>query len=70
MFDFFGESLGFLSSIFQFILNTIESLIMAIHFVTSSVSYAGTLVAYMPSILGSCIVMFIGIYLVKFLINR
>lgn len=70
MFDFFGEILGFVSSVFQFFVNLVESLIQAVVFMASGVGFATAIVPFMPSIIGTAIVIFLAIFVIKFLIGR
>ena len=70
MFDFFSKILGFVEVLFDYFVNLIESLIMAVYFAGTAVSFTTYLVPFMPAIIGSAIVVFVAIYLVKFLIGR
>lgn len=70
MFDFFDKILGFIEVIWDYFLNLIESLAMAVYFVGNSVNFTTYLVPFMPAIIGSAIVVFVAIYLIKFLIGR
>lgn len=70
MFDFFDKILGFVEIIWDYFINLIESLAMAVYFVGTSVSFTTYIVPFMPAIIGSAIVVFMAIYLIKFLIGR
>lgn len=70
MFDFFGQISGFAVSLFQFFVNLVDSLIQAVIFLGSGVSFSMGLVPFMPSFIGTAIVIFVAIYIVKFLIGR
>ena len=70
MFDFFGKISGFAVSLFQFFVNLVESLIQAVIFMGSGVAFAGAIVPFMPSIIGTAIVIFLAIFVIKFLIGR
>lgn len=70
MFDFFSKILGYVEVAFDYFLNLIESLVMALWFVGTSSSFPLTLVSFMPPIIGTAIVVFIAIFLIKFLIGR
>ena len=51
-------------------MNIVEALITAVGMVTSAVQLPLGLVGYMPSIIGSCIVVVVAFGVVKFLIGR
>lgn len=70
MFDFFNQISGFAVSLFQFFVNLVESLIQAVIFMGSGVSFSLAIVPFMPSIIGTAIVIFIAIFVIKFLIGR
>lgn len=70
MFDFFDKLIGYVSVAFEFFLNLIESLLMAIGFMGTSVSFVGSIIMYMPSIIGTAVAIFLAIFVIKFLIGR
>ena len=70
MFDFFNQIIGYVQTAFEFVLNLIESLIMAIVFVTSSSSVVISMSYFMPAIIGTCVVITVAIAVIKFLIGR
>ena len=70
MFDFFSKILGFVEVVFDYFVNLIESLLMAVYFTGTAVSVTTYLVPFMPAIIGSAIVVFLAIYLIRFLIGR
>lgn len=70
MFEFFDKVLGFFEAIGQFIENFFNSLIMAITFMLSSVGFSLQLVAFVPAIIGSAIVIFIAIYVIRFILMK
>lgn len=70
MFDFFSKILGYVEVAFDYLLNLIESLLMAVGFLAASTSFPFTLVSFMPPIIGTAIVVFLAIFVIKFLIGR
>lgn len=70
MFDFFSKILGFVEVVFDYFVNLIESLLIAVYFTGTAVSFTTYLVPFMPAIIGSAIVVFLAIYLIRFLIGR
>lgn len=70
MFDFFNQVLGFIQTVFDFFISLVESLILGISLLVSSIDLPLLLVGYVPPILGSAIVVCFSIYIIKFLIGR
>lgn len=70
MFEFFDGILGFFETIGQFIQNLIGSLIMAVTFMTNSVNFSLALIQYVPAIIGSAIVIFLAIFIIRFLLLK
>ena len=70
MFDFFNQIIGYIQTAFDFLLNLIESLIMAVVFVSNSSAVVLSMSAFMPAIIGTCVVITVAIAVVKFLIGR
>lgn len=70
MFDFFNLISGFAVSLFQFFVNLVESLIQAVIFMGAGGAFAAAIVPFMPSIIGTSIVIFLAIFVIKFLIGR
>lgn len=70
MFDALAKILGFIETAFEYFLNLIESLFMAIGFVASSIPFATALVPLLPSIIGTALIIGISIWVVKFIIGR
>ncbi len=70
MLQLISDIVGFLTMGFQFLVNTIDSFIRAIVLLTTSLSFPQLLVQYMPSIIGSSILITLFVYVIKFLIGR
>lgn len=70
MFDFFDQILGFIESVWQFVINIINSLVIALETLTTAVRLPLELVAYVPGILGSSIVVVVSLAIVKFIVGR
>lgn len=70
MFDFFDKILGFIESAWQFVINIINSLVIALETLTQSVTLPLKLVAYVPGILGSAITIVVSLAIVKFIVGR
>lgn len=70
MFEFFSKIIGFISSVWDYFINFIESLVQAVAFLVSSSAFAVALIGYMPGIIGTAIVVFLAVFIVKFLIGR
>lgn len=70
MFDFFNQIIGYVETAFDFLLNLIESLIMAVVYVTTSSGVVLSMAQFMPAIIGTCVVITVAIAVIKFLIGR
>lgn len=70
MFDFFEKILGFVQTLFNFVLNIINSLIMALQMVVSVVTVPTFISTFLPPVLCSAVLIFTAIYVVKFIIGR
>lgn len=70
MFDFFEQVLGFIESFFEFFVNFCESLFTALGVLLSSITFPLVLSGYLPSILGSCVVILTSLAVVKFIVGR
>lgn len=70
MFKFFDQVIDYVQRLFEFLVNIIKALITAIAVLTSAVQLPLGLVGYLPSILGSCIVVVVAVGTVKFVIGR
>ena len=62
--------IGFLETAWNLILNTIQTLFMSVVFVTQSVSITVSLVPFLPSIIGTALVITIAVYVIRFLLLK
>ena len=62
--------IGFLETAWDLILNTIQTLFMSVVFVTQSVSITVSLVPFLPSIIGTALVITIAVYVIRFLLLK
>lgn len=70
MLDALNQILGFFQSVFDWFLSFIESLAFAVNSVSASVEYTLLFTGLVPSIIGSAIIVFLSVYIVKFIIGR
>ena len=70
MFDFFAKILGFVESFFEFFLNFCESLFKSLELLLSSITFPMILAGYLPTILGSCVIIVTSLAVVKFIAGR
>ena len=70
MFDFFEKILGFIETVFEFFINLVESLFMAIEVLAKAVVFPIELSGLMPSILGSAMLIVVSLAVVKFIVGR
>ena len=68
MIEAIQEILGGLGFIVTFAINIIKTLLMVIGFLASSISFPMSIVPYMPPIIGTAIIVFLAIFIAKFLI--
>lgn len=69
MFDFADKVWGFISTIGEFIFNAIEAMISALVFLANSTQLPLALVSYMPGIIGTAIIIFMAVYVIKFIVG-
>ena len=65
-----GSILGFLQSIWDMIVNSIQSLYLAIRMVVGSVEFVITFVTYLPAVIGSAIIIFLSVFVIRFLLMK
>ena len=61
---------GYLESAWDFLLNIITTMIMAVSFVVTSVQNTLLLVGYVPPIIGTALVITIAVFVVRFLLLK
>lgn len=67
---FFAEVLGFCEVLFEFFVSFIESLLMAIRFLSGSGPFNLALIGLLPPIIGTCMTIVLAIGVAKFLLGR
>lgn len=70
MFDFFSKILGFIETVFEFFINLVESLFMALEVLTKSIVFPLELSGLMPSIIGSAMAIVVALAVAKFIVGR
>ena len=70
MFDFFSKILGFIETVFEFFINLVESLFMALEVLTKAIVFPLELSGLMPSILGSAMLIVVSLAVAKFIVGR
>lgn len=70
MFSFFDSILGFLGPIWDIIYNFFSSLLYALVILRNAMVLPVQLYGFVPTVLGAAISIFLGVYVVKFLIGR
>ena len=70
MFDFFSKILGFVESFFEYFLNLIESLFLALRVLSTATQVPLFLSGYVPSILSSALLIVVALGVVKFIVGR
>lgn len=70
MFDFFNQILGIALSLYEFAMNTINSFITAVEVLMTSISFPVLLSGFIPSVIGSAMLIVVNFAVVKFLAGR
>ena len=70
MFEFFDQLLSYVTSFFSFFTNIIASLLLAVRFILDALELPVLLAGVMPPIIGTAVLIFVGLYVLKFLIGR
>ena len=70
MFDAFGQILGFFETIFEFFINFLESLQRLLELVVKGIAIPFELLGFLPAFLGSALLVFIVVGIVKFILAR
>ena len=70
MFDFINQVLGVIETVFEFFINLVESLFMALEVLSKSIVFPLELSGYMPSVLGSAMAIVVSLAVVKFIVGR
>lgn len=70
MFDFFSKVLGYFESFFEYFINFLDSLFMGIEILTKSIVFPFELSGFLPSIIGSAMIIVISLSVVKFILGR
>lgn len=65
-----GSIIGFLQSIWDMFVNAIQSLYLAIRMVVGSVEFVTTFVTYLPAVIGSAVIIFIAVFVIRFLLLK
>lgn len=69
MFAFFDEVISFFRTIGQFLFNMVEAIISAFTLLQTATALPITFVSLMPGIIGTAIVIFLAIYVIKFIVG-
>lgn len=62
--------IGYLETAWDLLLNMIQTLLMSVVFVTQSVNITVSLVTFLPSIIGTALVITIAVYVIRFLLLK
>lgn len=70
MFDFFSKILGYVETVFEYFLNFIDSLFMAVNVLGNSTSLPLFIAGFVPEILSAAILVVVALAVVKFIVGR
>lgn len=69
MFEFIDEIISFFRTIGQFLFNAVEAMVSALGFLATSTQMPLAFVPLMPGIIGTAIVIFMAVYVIKFIVG-
>ena len=69
MFEFFDQILGFFGAIWDILRNALSSVSLAFELLVVSTSLPSMFVGFVPTVIGSAIILFMAIYTVKFVVS-
>ena len=70
MFDFFNKVIGFIETVFEFFINLVESLFMALQVLVEAIRVPIFLSGFLPAVLGSALIVVVSLAVVKFIVGR
>lgn len=70
MIAFFESVIGLLNNFWEIVTNFFSTLAHALVMVNTSLALPVRLLGYLPTVLGSAMMVFIGVYVVKFMLGR
>lgn len=70
MLDFFEQVLGILEAVWDFFINFLESLLTCLVVLSQASSLPLAMSPYLPTIISSCVISVVALFIVKFLIGR
>lgn len=62
--------LGFLNSLWDMIVNALQSVLMAVNMLIHSVGFVGTFIAYIPAVISSAIIIYLAVFVIRFLLFK
>lgn len=68
--NFFSDVWGYLEQIFRFLINTIKAFLYALQIIIDAVAFTGSITVYIPAIIASAVIIFLAVYIVKFILGR
>ncbi len=70
MFAFFDLILGYLETIWNLVVGLVSSLLMAIKFVITGTDAIVYLSGFLPAVIGGCVIIFLAVAILKFVLGR
>ena len=70
MFEFFDMILGFIETLWSFVVSFFSSLFYAIDIVHRGIGTWALLIGYLPAVIGAAVTIFMVCYVVKFIVGR
>lgn len=70
MLNFFDSVISFFETIINMITQFFSSMFLALQFINSSVTYTGLMAYYLPTVIGSCLLIVVALGVLKFILGR
>lgn len=70
MFNFFGQIIGYIETLWSLVVGFVQSLLMTLKFLLTGTDAVLYLVGFLPSVIGASIVVFLAVTIVKFILGR
>lgn len=70
MLNFFDSVISFFETIINMITQFFSSMFLALQFISSSVTYTALMGSYLPTVIGSCLIIVVALGVLKFILGR
>lgn len=70
MFEFFDRIIGYIETLWNLVVGLVSSLLIALRFLITGTEAIYYLAGFLPGIIGGCVIIFLAIAILKFLLGR